>query len=69
MRWKLALHFMIRPKKKKERKKKKESCLVVLHHPPLIFENWKKVFTVQKYTAPYFQNSIKVFFSLKILIF
>ena len=49
------------------KKKKKESCLVVLHHPPLIFENWK-VFTVQKCTTPDFQNSTKVFFSLRILI-
>ena len=38
-------------------RQKKKSCLVVLHRPPLIFENWKKVFTVQKYTAPNFQNS------------
>ena len=37
--------------------KKKKSCLVVLHCPPIIVENWKKVFTVQKYTAPNFQNS------------
>ena len=29
---------------------------------PLIFENWKKVFTVQKYAAPNFQNSQKSFF-------
>ena len=51
-------------------KKKKKSCLVVLHQPPLIFKNWKKVFTVQKYTAPNFQNSRKsFFFSLTILIF
>ena len=42
----------------------KKSCLVVLHHPPLIFENWKKVFTVQKYTAHNFQNSKKSFFFL-----
>ena len=49
--------------------KVKKSCLVVLHRPPLIFENWKKkVFTVQKYTAPNFQNSKKGFFSLRILI-
>ena len=42
---------------------------LVLHRPPLIFENWKKVFTVQKYTAPNFQNSKKkFFFSLRILI-
>ena len=41
---------------------KKKSCLVVLHRPPLIFENWKKVFTVQQYTAPNFQNSKKSFF-------
>ena len=45
---------MMRPKKK--------SCLVVLHRPPLIFKNWKKVFTVQKCTAPNFQNSKKSFF-------
>ena len=45
---------------------KKKSCLVVLHRPPLIFENWKKVFNVQKYTAPNFQNSKKVYFSLRI---
>ena len=38
------------------------SCLVVLHRPPLILETGKKVFTVQKYTAPNFQNSKKVFF-------
>ena len=47
---------LIRPKKK--------SCSVVLHRPPLIFENWKKLFTVQKYTAPNFQNSKKVVFFL-----
>ena len=41
---------------------KKKGCLVVLHRPPLICENWKKVFTVQKYTAPYFQNSKKGLF-------
>ena len=29
--------------------------------PPLIFRIPKKVFTVQKYTAPNFQNSKKVF--------
>ena len=46
------------------RPKKKKSCLVVLHCPPLIFENWKKVFTVQKYTAPNFQNSKKSFLFL-----
>ena len=40
----------------KKKKKKKKSYLVVLHGPPLICENWKKVFTVQKYTAPNFQN-------------
>ena len=49
-------------------KAKNKGCLVVLHRQPLIFENWKKVFTVQKYTAPNFQNSKKVFFSLRILI-
>ena len=43
---------------------KKKSCLVVLHRPPLIFDKWKKVFTVQKYTAPNFQNSKKRFFFL-----
>ena len=32
-------------------KAKNKSCLVVLHCPPLIFENWKNVFIVQKYTA------------------
>ena len=41
---------------------KKKSCLVVLHRPPLIFKNWEKVFTVQKYAAPNFQNSKKSFF-------
>ena len=46
----------------KAKKKKKESCVVVLHHLHLIFENWKEVFTVQKYTAPNFQNSKKSFF-------
>ena len=45
------LVLSLRPKKKKS--------LVVLHRPPLIFENWKKVFIVQKYTAPNFQNSKK----------
>ena len=39
-----------------------KSCLVLLHYPPLIFENWKQVFTVQKYTASNLQNSKKVFF-------
>ena len=39
-------------------KAEKKGCLVVLHRL-LIFENWKKVFTVQKYTAPNFQNSKK----------
>ena len=50
--------------------KKKKGCLVLLYRPPLIFENWKKVFTVQKYTAPNFQNSKNGFFflSLRILI-
>ena len=43
---------------------KKKSCLVVLHRLPLIFKNWKTVFTVQKYTAPNFQNSKKSFFFL-----
>ena len=43
-------------------KAKNKGCLVVLHRPPLIFENWKKFFTVQKYTAPNFENSNKVFF-------
>ena len=43
-------------------KAKKKSCLVVLNCLPLIFENWKKIFTVQKYTAPNFQNSKKGFF-------
>ena len=43
-------------------KAKKKKRLFVLHRPPLIFENWKKVFTVQKYTAPNFQNSKKFFF-------
>ena len=38
---------------------KKKSCLVVLHRPPLIFKNWRKVVTVQRYTAPNFQNSKK----------
>ena len=34
-----------------------------VHSKPLIFENCKNVFTVQKYTAPNFQNSKKgVFF-------
>ena len=42
--------------------RKKKNCLVVLHHPPIVFENWKKAFTVQKYTAPNFQNSIFFFF-------
>ena len=42
-------------------KKKKKSCLFVLT-THLIFENWKKVFTVPKYTAPNFQNSKKGFF-------
>ena len=37
-------------------KKKKKSYLVVLHRLPLILENWTKVFTVQKYTATYFQK-------------
>ena len=40
--------------------------------PPLPAPNfWKleKRFTVQKYTAPNFQNSKKFFFSLRILIF
>ena len=46
-------HATIRPKK---------SCLVVCHHPPPILKNWEKVFTVQKYTAPNFQNSKKGFF-------
>ena len=45
-----------------DKAEKKKSCLVVLHRPPLIFENRKKVFTVQKYTAPNFQNSKKSFF-------
>ena len=52
--------------------KKKVVWLSSTAHP-LIFENWKKVFTVQKYTAPNFQNSKKkkVFFSssLRILNF
>ena len=43
-------------------KKKKKNCLVVLHPLPVIFENWKNVFTVQKYTAPNFQYSIFFFF-------
>ena len=51
-------------KEQSELGRKKNSCLVVLHRPPLIFENWKKVFTVQKYTAPNFQNSKKVCFFL-----
>ena len=48
----------------------KKSCLVVLHCPPLSLQ-YKYKFTVQKYTAPNFQNSKKVFlfFSLRILIF
>ena len=46
---------------------KKKSCLVVLHCPPLTFEIWKKVFTVQKYTPLIFR--IQFFFSLRILIF
>ena len=50
----LVWNIHIRPKKK--------SCLVVLHCPPLIFENWKKVFTVQKYTAPNFSEFQKKFF-------
>ena len=50
-------------------KAKKKRCLVVLHCQPLLCEIWKKAFTVQKYTAPNFQNSKKVFFSLNILIF
>ena len=49
-----------------------KSCFVVLHRPPLIFENLrknkqtnkqtnkekqkKKLFFIQKYTAPNFQN-------------
>ena len=41
-----------------------KGCLVVLHRSPLIFENWKKVLTVQKYTAPNFQNSKKSWFFL-----
>ena len=53
--------FTIRPKKKR-------SCLVVLHRPPLM-KNWKKVFTVQKYTAPNFQNSKKVGFFFVFLEF
>ena len=36
-----------------------KSCLVVLHCLPLIYENWKTVFTVQKCTTPNFQNSKK----------
>ena len=43
-------------------KAQQKGCLVLLYRPPLIFENWKKVFTVQKYTAPNFQNSKNVFF-------
>ena len=43
---------------------KQKSCLVALHSKPLIFENCKNVFTVQKCTAPNFQNSIKAFFFL-----
>ena len=50
------IKFVIRPKKK--------SCLVVLHCQPLIFEMWKKVFSVQKYTTPNFQNSKNSFFFL-----
>ena len=48
-------------------KKKLFGC--VLHRPLLIFEFWKQVFIVEKYTAPNFQNSKKSFFSLRILIF
>ena len=44
----------------------KKGCLVLLYRPPLIFENWKKVFTVQKYTAPNFQNSKNGFLSLSL---
>ena len=51
-------------------KKKKQSCSIALHHPLPIFENWKQVFTVQKYTAPDFQDfKESLFFSLRILIF
>ena len=50
--------------KKKKKKKKLFSC-----PPPPAPNFWKlkEVFTVQKYTAPNFQNSN--FFSLRILIF
>ena len=49
---------------------KKKKLLAVLHSPTLISENWKKVVTVQKYTAPNIQNSKKcVFFFLRILVF
>ena len=51
---------LIRQKKKERKKKKLFGCPPL--PAPVSFENWKKVFTVQKYTAPNFQNSKKVFF-------
>ena len=61
---------------KKRKEKKMSTCHLHSHEAekkklfgcppplPLIFKNWKKVFTVQKYTAPNFQNSPKSFFFL-----
>ena len=55
--------LMVKKKKLVTLGQKKKSCLVVLHRLPLIFENWIKVYIVQKYTTPNFQNSTKkVFF-------
>ena len=59
------VHWILTAKKILLRPKK--SCSVVLHCPPLIFENWIFFLTVQKYTAPNFQNSSC--FYLRILIF